>query len=91
MSDNFDVILLSKGIVREIFEGETLNRSFLTTLHQSFSKTILNFKDPENHFLEELLSIYGFNPFYAEATFIHGTRVQKCLKTNLTLSYWYSL
>ena len=33
----------------------------------------------------------SFNPFHAEATFIHGRKMQNLLKTIQTLSCWYSL
>ena len=42
--DNFDQILPGKGIVRKIFDGEMLVRTYPTTLPQMFCKIIFNFK-----------------------------------------------
>ena len=36
-------------------------------------------------------NFFFINPFHAEATFIYGRKIQKVLKTILTLSCWYSL
>ena len=38
-----------------------------------------------------MVASVGPIPFHAEATFVHGRKMQKSLKTIYTLSFWYSL